>query len=101
MALSVKTRKQLEVSMAHRARAKELADAVDAMHAIAPAADVAAIGTTSDLPTAALSTSDTYTDAAVNTAINALKTAAEARLDTIEAKIDAILAALKAASIML
>lgn len=100
MALSKKTKEIMVVALANKVAGQELAAAVDSLHAVAAAASVAAIGTTTNLPTAALSTSDTYTDAAVNTAINAQRTAVEARLDVIEAKIDAVIAALKAASLM-
>lgn len=71
-----------------------------------PAAAVAALGSTTNIPTVSvtLSTSDTYTDAAVKTAIdagsNAVRTAAESRLDAIEAKVDAVIAALKASGQM-
>jgi predicted RNA methylase len=100
MSLSKKTKEILTVAMADKKSAAELAAAVDSMHAVAPAANVAALGTTTGLPAAALSTADTYTDAAVNTAINALKTASETRLDNIETKVDAIIAALIAAGLM-
>jgi len=62
---------------------------------------VADIGTTSNLPASgsALSTGDTYTDAAVNSEIdaqiNALISPLESRLDVIEAKIDELLASLR------
>lgn len=71
-----------------------------------PAAAVAALGTTTNIPTVSvtLSTSNTYTDSAVKTAIdsgaNAVRTATEARLDAIEAKIDDLIAKLKAAALM-
>ncbi len=99
MALSAKARKRIEVALARRAEALEVIAAIDS-NGSGPAASVAAIGATSNLPTAALSTSDTYTDAAVNGAINALGSAAESRLDVLEAKVDAIIAALKAAGMM-
>jgi predicted RNase H-like nuclease len=89
MALSTKARKRLEVSMARRAEAKEVADAIDALHAAAPAAHVAALGATSNL----VGVDGTGSNAAplVGT---------EARLDAIEAKVDALLAALVAAGLM-
>ncbi len=92
--------------MTRRIEAAEVADAIDALHAIAPAASVAALGATSNLAAAniTLSTSDTYADADVKTAvdagINTLRVAVEARLDAIEAKFDDLLAKLKAAEIM-
>ena len=106
MALSTKARKRLEVAMARRAEAKEIADAIDVGFNATPAAAVAALGTTVNIPTVSvtLSTSNTYSDAAVKTAIdagaNAVRTAAESRLDAIEAKVDALIAALKAAGLM-
>ncbi len=48
------------------------------------------------IPTAALSTTNTYTDAAVNTAINALGTAVKNDIADLAAKVNAIIAALKA-----
>lgn len=48
----------------------------------------------------ALDTSDTYTDAAVNTAVNAVITALEARLDAMDAKQNALLAALRTANVI-
>lgn len=58
------------------------------------AANVAALGATADL--SALSTADTYTDAAVNAVFSEV----EARLDSSEAKTDEVIASLKAAGIM-
>ena len=89
MALSTKARKRLEASMARRVEATEISDAIDALHAVAPAAAVAALGVTSNL----VGVDGTGSNAAplVGT---------EARLDAIEAKIDAVIAALKAASLM-
>jgi hypothetical protein len=107
MALSAKCRKRLEVAMARRAEAKELADTIDTGFNATPAASIAALGSTVNIPVVnvTLSTSDTYTDAAVKTAIdagaNAVRTAAETRLDNIEAKVDALLAALVTAGLML
>lgn len=73
---------------------------------VGKASTIAALGTTTNLAASnvTLSTSDTYTDAAVKTAIDtavdALKTNAETRLDNIETKVDAIIAALKVAKIV-
>lgn len=104
--ISKKTQIILTVALANRVAAKEISDALSAIQIVAPAADVAAFGSTTNLPAgnAALSTSNTYTDAAVNAAINgavnAVNTVAEARLDNLEAKVNAILAALKNAGLM-
>ena len=56
---------------------------------------VSAIGTTVDISAAALSTADTYTDAAVNAELDSLMGEVESRLDVLEAKMDELLAALK------
>lgn len=62
---------------------------------------VADLGSTTDIPGSALalSTSDTYTDAAVNTAVNAavdvVAAVIETRLDNIEGKLDSILDVLR------
>lgn len=108
MALSAKAKKRLEVAMCRRTEALEVIAAIDS-NGSGPAAAVALLGTTTNIPTvsATLSTSggNTYSDAAVKTAIdgagNTLRVAAEARLDAVEAKLDAVIAALKAASLML
>jgi hypothetical protein len=90
MALSTKTRKRLEVAMARRAEATELADAIDTGFNAIPAAHIAALGTTTNL----VGVDGTGSNAAplVGT---------EARLDAIEAKVDALLAALVTAGLML
>lgn len=85
MALSTAARRRLEVAMAHRATAKEVADAIDS-GGNAQAAAVAALGATSNLsalvPTAAVlsPSAGTYanpvepTGAEVDTAIDQLAT---------------------------
>lgn len=78
MALSAKTRKRLEVAMARRASAKELADAVDA-GGNTPAADVAAVATAN------------ATDLA----------SAQALANQLKITLNATLVALKAAGLML
>ena len=105
MALSKKALEAVRRMATDDKTATEISAALDS--GINPqAASVAVIGATSNLPTSnvTLSTSDTYTDAAVKTAIdagvNALRTASESRLDVIEAKIDAVITALKAAGLM-
>jgi hypothetical protein len=89
MALSDKAKKRFEAAMARRAEATEIVNAIDALHAVAPAAHVAALGTTSNL----VGVDGTGSNAAplVGT---------EARLDAIEAKVDAVIAALIAAGLM-
>lgn len=89
MALSEKAKKRLEVAMARRAEANEVIAAID-NGTNAQAASVAAMGATSALV------------GVDGTASNAAPLAGtEARLDAIEAKIDEVIAALKAATIML
>ena len=89
MALSTKARKRLEVAMARRAEAKEIADAIDVGFNATPAAAIAALGATSNL---------VGVDGAGSNAAPLVGT--EARLDAIEAKVDALIAALKAANLM-
>lgn len=104
MALSDKARRALEIALASsqaspESVAKEIADAVDS-GSNPQAAAVAALGSTSDISAAALSTGDTYSDAAVNSELDSLMGEVEARLDAVEGKVDAVIAALKAAGLM-
>lgn len=88
MALSDKAKRRLEVALARRDVAVEIAAAIDS-GANAQAANVAAMGSTTNL---------TGVD---GTGSNAAPLAGtESRLDAIEAKIDAILSSLKAAGVM-
>lgn len=109
MALSTKAKARFEKAMAKRAEAKEITDAIDALHAVAAAATVAALagtmtgtttGTMSDVAAIALSTTDTYSDAAVNTAVNTAITKTNLELKELQTKVNAILTSLKAASLM-
>jgi hypothetical protein len=61
--------------------------------ALQDVAQVTKLGTTSNVSDIALSTSDTYTDAAVNGAVNTAIAAIEARLDDIETAVDAVITA--------
>lgn len=88
MSLSQKTKEILVVAMADKKSATELAAAVDALHAVAPAAHIANI-TSANL----VGVDGTGSDAAP-------LAGTETRLDAIEAKLNAILAALQAASLM-
>lgn len=101
MALSLKAKKRLEVAMARRTEALEVIAAIDS-NGSGPAAAVAAIGATSNLPASNLVAAIPAepTKAEVDAGIDTLRVAAEARLDVIEAKIDAVIAALKAAGMM-
>lgn len=64
------------------------------------AATVAAIPASTNLPTAATAGGSTPTAANVDTSVNALATATEARMDAVEAKINQVIAALQAAGLM-
>lgn len=103
--LSAELKKRIRVAITDESTADELIAAIQASVA-SPASDVAAIGSTSNIPVSnvTLSTANTYSDAAVKTAIdaaaNAIRVAAEARLDVIEAKVDEILSAIKTAGLM-
>lgn len=89
MALSAKQRRQLVAAVADNQIGNEIADVINS-GGDAPAAFVAAIGVTSNLV------------GVDGTGSNAAPLAGtESRLDALEAKVDAILAALKAASLML
>ena len=88
MALSAKAKKRLEVAMARRAEAQEVINAIEA-GANPKAANVAAIGTTTNLV------------GVDGTGSNAAPLAGtESRLDAIEAKVDALILALKNAGLM-
>lgn len=99
MALSTEQRRLLGIALGDDVAAAAIADVIDA-GGNPVAAAIAAIGATSNISAAALSTSDTYTDAAVNAELDSLMGEVEGRLDVIEAKIDAVIAGLKAAGIM-
>lgn len=89
MALSKRSKDILTVALADKKASAELAAAVAAIQIAAPAASVAAIGTTANLV------------GVDGTGSNAAPLAGtESRLDAIEAKVDAVIAALKAAGLM-
>ncbi len=102
MALSDKAKKRFIAAMAKRTEAQEILTAIDALHAVSPAAHVAALGATVNLPAAA----GTYaipaepTGAEVDATVNSLRTAVETRLDNVEAKVDSVITALIAAGLM-
>ena len=87
MALSLKARKRLEVAMARRVEAKEIADAIDT-GGNAVAATVAAI----------TSINLVGVDGTGSNAAPLVGT--ETRLDALEVKVNAILTSLKAAGLM-
>ena len=105
MSLSARAKRLLEIATGSKKIGDEIQAAADA-GTNPVAGTVAALGSTTNLPAsnAVLSTSNTYADAAVKTAIDgavdALRVPAEARLDAAEAKIDAVIAALKASGQM-
>jgi len=92
MALSLKAKKRFEAAMARRQEATEITTAIDSLHAVAPAASIAAIGAmagVAKIDVADAGPMDVATAAGVDT-----------RLATLQAKIDSILVALKAAGLM-
>ena len=95
MALSTRTKRVLEISMADRKASAELAQAVDS-NGSGPAAHVIAIPASTNIPTATVSLAPDATVADVNAAIAVV----ESRLDTLETKVNAIIAALIAAGMM-
>jgi hypothetical protein len=74
----------------------EIAAAIDS-NGSGPAANVSAMGSTTNLSAIAASYADL---AAARTSVNTLKGETEARLDAIEAKVDEVIAALIAAGMM-
>lgn len=100
MSLSQRTKDVLVVAMADKKAATELSKAVDSLHAVAPAADVVAT-TTAGAVTIALSTANTYTDAAVNTAVNTALASLITDINADRTTINQILTALKNAGLML
>jgi hypothetical protein len=96
MALSTLAQDALIIATASVPVGEEIAAAINAAEALVPAADVAAVspGTVAAIT---VSTSNTYSDAAINTAL----ASAVADIQANRAAINAILAALKAAGLML
>lgn len=71
----------------------------DSNTALSPAATVAPIGTTTNIPAAVMPVA--YDQAQVQTGVDDVAAAIETRLDDVEAKIDELLAALTTAGLML
>jgi hypothetical protein len=90
MALSKAARKRLEVAMARRAEAQEVADAIDA-GGNAQAAAVAALGA---------QTAVGSTDGSGGAGDAAKATDVDNRIQALQQKLDAVIAALKAAGLM-
>lgn len=90
MSLSVNTKFILECAMANAKAAKELADAVDSLHAISEAATIAAISSTN--MTAAAVAPTTFTASAGVFAVPAEPTGAEvdSAIDAATAKVKAV-----------
>lgn len=105
MALDAHTKDRL-LSVFRTPEDRDLVVAAIDSNGSGPAATVAAIPASTNIPASAavLSTSNTYTDAAVitsiNAAVNGVTAVAETRLDTLESKVNAVIAALKAAGMM-
>ena len=99
MALSSNAKRRLSVALASLPVGEEVSAAIDSMGS-GPAAAVTPLGVTANLPASACAGAATPTAANVNDAVDALKTASEARLDAIESRVDAMIAALTAAALM-
>jgi hypothetical protein len=97
MALSNEAKRRLKVALTDEAVGNEVAAAIDAP-GDGPAALVAAIAPSTNLPAAACAGGAAPTAAQVNTAIDTVAAVAEARLDALEAKVNELVAKLKAAS---
>lgn len=95
MALSQLARTYLTNALANKAKAKEIADAIDALHAVSPAADVAPNSPASAV-TVTTAGGNTYSDAAINTALASVVT----DINADRTQINAILTALKNAGLM-
>jgi len=99
MALSNKAKEAFRRAFTEEESVDEVVSAIES-GSNPQAATVAPLGATADFSAAALSTADTYTDAAVNAELDSLVGEVEDRMDAVEAKIDAVIAALKAAGLM-
>lgn len=98
MSLSKEAKARLVIALTDEHIGKEVAAAIDASGS-GPAADVVAQSNASAV-TVTLSTSDTYTDAAVRAAVNAALVSVIADINADRAKISEILTKLKAAGLM-
>jgi hypothetical protein len=96
MALSTQAVTALELAAVSVPIGQELAAAINAAEALAPAADVAAVSP-GTVAAVTVSTSNTYTDAAMNVALASVVADIQAN----RTALNAILVALKAAGLML
>lgn len=104
MALTTAQRRQLQIALTDKTIANAIADAID-NGGNPQAANVAALGGTltgtvdgdlADVQDIALSTGDSYTDAAVNAAVNAAIAEMNEQIKEIQTTLNAEIAALKA-----
>jgi hypothetical protein len=98
--LSGKTSAVIDQALADQLASNELKTAINTGFNATPAADVADNSPAGAI-TIALSTSDTYTDSAVNSAVNAALSTVRTDINADRTQINAILAALRAAGLML
>ncbi len=99
MTLSVENVKRLKTDVTSDAAGAELAAAINSQGS-GPAALVAALGASTNLPAAACAGAASPSATNVNAAIDTVAAVAETRLDNLETKINAILSALKTAGLM-
>lgn len=99
MTLSANAVKRLQTAVASASVGSEIAAAVDAQGS-GPAALVADLAASTNIPAAACAGAATPSATNVNAAIDTVAAVAETRLDNLEIKVNAILAALKAANLM-
>lgn len=99
MALSTELKRRLAVALTSTAASDAIAAAIDS-NGSGPAAVVAAIGTTTNIPAASCAGVAEPSATQVNAAIDTTNAVVETRLDGVEAKINAVIASLKAAGMM-
>jgi hypothetical protein len=99
MSLSDDAKRRLVVALASADAGEEVALAIESPSG-SPAADVPAIGATTNLPAAACAGTTAPSATNVNAAIDTVSAVVESRLDTAESKINAILSSLKTAGLM-
>ena len=99
MTLSAEAVKRLKTAVTSADVGAELAAAIDSMGS-GPAALVAALAGSTNIPAAACAGAAEPSATDVNSAIDTVTAVIETRLDNLEIKVNAILAALKAADLM-
>lgn len=99
MSLSVEQLRRLEVALTSKEVAHAIAAAIDAQGS-GPAAKVAAIPASTNLPAAGTQGGATPTATQVDAAIATVAAVAESRLDALETKVNALITALTNAGLM-